>query len=152
MSKKVQDNFKTTPRDYQKMAQGRKPKPPLAKNLTIAFLSGGLICLLGQFVLDFFTGIGFSETEAANPTVAVFIFIGTLLTGLGVFDKIARHTGAGTAIPVTGFANSITSAALEFKKEGMVTGIGSKMFMLAGSVIVFGVVTAFIIGLISAII
>lgn len=151
MSKKVQDNFKTSPQDYQKMAAGKKPRPPLARNLTIAFLSGGTICLLGQFVLDFFTGIGFTKTEAANPTVAVFIFIGALLTGLGVFDKIARYTGAGTAIPVTGFANSITSAALEFKKEGMVTGIGSKMFMLAGSVIVFGVVTAFVIGLISAI-
>ncbi len=151
MSKKVQDTFKTSPRDYQKMAQQKKPRPPLTKNLILAFLSGGTICLLGQFVQDFFMMVGFTQQEASNPTVAVFIFVAALLTGLGIFDKIANFTGAGTAIPVTGFANSLTSAALEFKREGMVTGIGSKMFILAGSVIVFGVVTAFIIGLISAI-
>lgn len=152
MSKKARDTFMINPTDYQKMIKEKQPRPPLTKNLTLAFLSGGTICLIGQFVQDYFVGLGFTRQEAANPTVATFIFIGALLTGLGVFDKIARYTGAGTAIPVTGFANSITSAALEFKKEGMVTGIGSKMFMLAGSVIVFGIVTAFIIGIISALI
>ena len=151
-SKEVESKFQLTKEEYHRLVQQKKPKPPLAKNLVMAFVSGGLICLLGQFVQDFFVSAGFSEKEAANPTVAIFIFIAALLTGFGVFDKIARYTGAGTAIPVTGFANSVTASALEFKKEGLVSGIGSKMFMLAGSVIVFGVVTAFIIGLISAII
>jgi len=152
VSNKVEKEFDITKQQYRQIAGQKKTRPPLLKNIIMAFLSGGLVCLLGQFVQDFFVGMGFSEKEAANPTVAVFIFLAALLTGLGVFDKIARYTGAGTAIPVTGFANSVTATALEFKKEGLVTGIGSKMFMLAGSIIVFGVVTAFIVGLISALI
>jgi stage V sporulation protein AC len=140
-----------TEEDYQRMAQQETPKPPLLRNAIIAFISGGLICLLGQFIQNLYIAFGFSSTDAANPTVATMVFLAALLTGLGLFDNIARWTGAGTAIPVTGFANSMTSAALEFKKEGLVLGIGSKMFSLAGSVIVFGVVTAFIVGLISAI-
>ncbi len=152
MSRNLKEKFNLSSGEYKQMVQQKKPRPPLAKNLVTAFLSGGIICLIGQLVLNFFMGLGFTAQEASNPTVAFFIFLGALLTGLGIFDKIARYTGAGTAIPVTGFANSITSAALEFKKEGFVTGVGSKMFMLAGSVIVFGVMTALVIGLISAII
>jgi len=89
--------------------------------------------------------------DAANSTVAAVILLASLLTGLGLFDRLARFAGAGLAVPVTGFANSVTSAALEFKKEGLVLGIGSRMFSLAGTVILFGVITAFVVGLISAI-
>lgn len=128
----------------------KKPRPPLYKNLISAFLAGGAVCLFGQLILDLFISLGVPEEQAGNPTVATVIFIAAVLTGLGVFDKIARIAGAGLAVPVTGFANSVTSMAIEFKREGLVLGTGSKMFALAGSVIVFGVVTAFIIGLISA--
>ncbi len=140
-----------TEEDYKAMVQREMPRPPVWRNCIIAFLSGGAICVLGQFIQNIYIAMGFSSTDAANPTVATMIFLAALLTGLGVFDNIARYTGAGTAVPVTGFANSMTAAALEFKKEGLVLGIGSKMFALAGSVIVFGVVTAFVAGLISAI-
>jgi len=138
-------------REYKQLDQKAKPKPALARNLILAFLSGGSISVLGQAVSNFFISLGFSSQEAGNPTTAVFIFMGALLTGLGVFDKIANFAGAGVVVPVTGFANSITSAALEFKREGFVLGVGSKMFVLAGSVITFGVVTAFIVGIIASI-
>lgn len=128
----------------------KKPRPPLFKNVISAFLAGGIVCLVGQLILDLFLYLGVPEKQAGNPTVATVIFIAAVLTGLGVFDKISRIAGAGLAVPVTGFANSVTSMAIEFKREGLVLGTGSKMFGLAGSVIVFGVVTAFIVGLISA--
>jgi|SRR5690554_381709 len=141
------------PKAFQELAKQKKPKPNLAKNLTNAFLVGGGICTLGQFIQNVYINyFGFEPERAGDPTTATVIFIGGLLTALGVFDRIARHAGAGTAVPVTGFANSIVSAALEFKREGFVLGVGSKMFILAGSVIVFGVVTAFVVGLISTLI
>lgn len=141
------------PKAYQELVNQKKPKPNLAKNLSLAFVVGGGICTLGQLIQNIFINyFGFEPERAGDPTVATMIFIGGLLTAVGVFDKIARHAGAGSAVPVTGFANSIVSAALEFKREGFVLGVASKMFILAGSVIVFGVVTAFVIGLISALI
>ncbi|MGI6309056.1 MAG: stage V sporulation protein AC [Dethiobacteria bacterium] len=130
----------------------KQPKPPLVKNVLQAFFFGGTICLLGQFILNLYIFLGVPLQQAGNPTVATVIFIAAVLTGLGVFDNIANLAGAGTAVPVTGFANSVTSMAIEFKREGWVLGTGAKMFALAGSVIMFGVVTAFIIGLISALI
>lgn len=130
----------------------KQPKPPLLKNIIYAFLFGGGICTIGQAILNLFVTLGVPENQAGNPTVATVIFIAAVMTGLGVFDDIARVAGAGIAVPVTGFANSVTSMAVEFRREGLVLGTGSKMFALAGSVIVFGVVTAFFIGLISALI
>src|SRR5690554_4728571 len=119
----------------------------------LPILVGGGICTLGQFIQNVYINyFGFEPERAGDPTTATVIFIGGLLTALGVFDRIARHAGAGTAVPVTCFANSIVSAALEFKRECFVLGVGSKMFILAGSVIVFGVVTAFVVGLISTLI
>lgn len=137
--------------NYKQMVDETMPRPPLWRNSAIAFLSGGVTCLLGQFIKNLYVSLGFSTIEAANPTVATMILLAALLTGFGLYDRIARWTGAGTAIPVTGFANSMTAAAMEFKKEGLVLGVGAKMFSLAGTVIVFGVVTAFVAGLISAI-
>lgn len=132
--------------------KAKKPRPPLVKNVVMAFLVGGLVCVLGQFILNTYTALGVPAEQAGNPTVATIIFMAALLTGFGVFDNLARHGGAGLAVPVTGFANSVTSMAIEFRREGLVLGTGSKMFSLAGSIIVFGVVTAFVIGIISALI
>ena len=143
-------NLLRDPKAYQELAEQKKPRPNLAKNLFTAFVVGGAICTLGQFIQNIYIKyFNFAPDRAGDPTTATMIFIGGLLTATGVFDKIARHAGARQ--PVTGFANSIvTAAAMEFKREGFVLGVGSKMFALAGSVIVFGVVTAFVVGLISA--
>lgn len=136
--------------EYKGIYGPKQPKPPLAKNVFYAFVIGGLICVLGQLIKNAFIRFGFEPEQAGNPTVATIIFLGSLATGLGVFDNLARLAGAGTAVPVTGFANAVTAAAMEFRREGLVLGVGGKMFSLAGSVIVFGVVTAFVVGLISA--
>ncbi len=147
---KIPSELKLTQQEFDQIAQKATPKPPVVRNSIIAFFSGGAICLIGQFIQNLYTGFGYSTQEAANATVSTVIFIGSLLTGLGLYDKIAGFAGAGSAVPVTGFANSMTSAALEFKKEGLVTGLSSKMFVLAGPVIVFGAITAFVVGIVRA--
>jgi stage V sporulation protein AC len=137
---------------YTELVKELVPKPLYLRNALMAFVFGGIVCIIGQFFTDLYKiSFKLSGTEAGNPAVATMIFLGALLTGLGLFDKIARYGGAGLSVPVTGFANSVVASALEFKREGLVFGVGSKMFMLAGSVITFGVVTAFVIGLIYAI-
>ncbi len=150
MAPKIPSELNLTVQEFDQIAKRATPKPPVVLNSLLAFISGGTICLIGQVIQNLYFQFGFSTQEAASATVSTVIFAASLLTGLGVFDKIARFAGAGTAVPVTGFANSLTAAALEFKKEGLVTGLSSKMFMLAGSVIVFGVVTAFVAGIIKA--
>ncbi len=130
----------------------KQPKPPLLRNIIYAFLFGGLVSILGQALLVLYLALGVSQEQAGNPMVATVIFIASLLTAIGVFDRVSNIAGAGLAIPVTGFANSVTAMAMEFKREGLVLGTGAKMFSLAGPVIMFGVVTAFIIGIISALI
>jgi len=140
-------------REYQQMATNMRPKPPVVINNIKAFLVGGLISLLGQALQNIYIHyFDFSKEQAGNPTVATLIFISALLTGLGVYDKIGQFAGAGSAVPVTGFANSIASAAIEHRSEGWVLGIGGNMFKLAGSVIVFGVVAAFFVALIKTLI
>ena len=134
---------------YQSFAKTREPKRPVILNIIRAFFTGGLICSIGQAIQWLFiTFFNFNELTAGNPTVAVLIFIAVLLTGFGVYVSIAQWAGAGTAVPVTGFANSIASAAIEHRSEGFVLGVAGKMFKLAGSVIVFGVFSAFIVALI----
>ncbi|MFV9510740.1 stage V sporulation protein AC [Tepidibacillus sp. LV47] len=135
------------------MTQQLRPQRPVLLNSIKAFIVGGLISLLGQFIQNIYIQyFGFSKEKAGDPTVATLIFISVLLTGLGVYDKIGQFAGAGSAVPVTGFANSIASAAIEHRSEGFVLGVGANMFKLAGSVIVFGVVAAFIIGLIKTLV
>lgn len=133
---------------YQAQFNQAKPKPPIVKNALWAFVVGGLICTLGQVIMNYFVGLGLSEKEAAGPTSAVLIFLAALFTGLGVYDELGRHAGAGSIVPITGFANSIVAPAMEFKREGYIFGIGAKMFVIAGPVIVYGLVTAFVVGLI----
>ncbi|MBP0724284.1 stage V sporulation protein AC [Bacillus sp. RG28] len=139
---KLKDNYKNEIKKYQ-------PKPKLLLNCIRAFLVGGLICLLGEVITKIFIGyFGFTEKNAGNPTVATLVLLSTLLTGIGVYDKIGQYAGAGSLVPVTGFANSMASAAIEHRSEGLVLGVATNMFKLAGSVIVFGVVSAYIVGLI----
>lgn len=139
--------------DYKKLAKKHTPKKPVLQNCIRAFFVGGLICLLGQFVQSFFIAYcGFTKENAGNPTVAVMIFIATVLTALGVYDRIGQWAGAGSAVPVTGFANSMASAAMEHRSEGIVAGVGGQMFKIGGTVIVFGTVAAFVIAIIKQII
>lgn len=125
------------------------PKTPLALNCLKAFAVGGAICAVGQ-AISFFYMIFFDFTEktVGNPTVATMVFIAMLLTGFGQYRKLGQFAGAGSAVPVTGFGNAVISAAIEHKSEGLVLGVGSNMFKLAGSVILFGVVSAFFVALI----
>ncbi|GGC86858.1 stage V sporulation protein AC [Thalassobacillus devorans] len=133
---------------YNKTIKNYQPKPNYFWNCLKAFIVGGLICVIGQAVTDFYVNVlNFSEKEAVNPTVTTLIFTAALLTGFGVYDKLGQFAGAGSAVPVTGFANSITSAALEHKSEGLVLGVATNLFKLAGSVIVFGVVAAYVLGM-----
>ncbi|HHW91935.1 MAG TPA: stage V sporulation protein AC [Firmicutes bacterium] len=132
---------------YKRWANARKPKPPLVRNTIAAFLVGGLICTIGQIILNFFLSLGMNLKEAGGPTAAVMIFLGALLTGLGVYDRIGKFAGAGSVVPITGFANSIVAPALEFKREGYVMGVGARMFNIAGPVLVYGMATAWLVGL-----
>lgn len=153
MADEKKKNLTLSQQKYQELAKRHEPPRPLVRNFTRAFLVGGGICLVGQAIQEMFIRyFHFTEKTAGNPTVAVLIFISALLTGLGLYDRIAQWAGAGTSVPVTGFANSITSAALDHRSEGFVLGVGGNMFKLAGSVIVFGVASAFIVGLIKTLI
>lgn len=134
-----------------KSRKKHEPPRPILKNCLKAFLVGGTVCLIGQAIQEaFMAGFDMTSKEASSPTVAVMILISVILTCLGVYDKMAQWAGAGTAVPVTGFANSMCSAALEHRAEGLVLGVGANMFKLAGSVIVFGVVAAFVVGIVYA--
>ncbi|WP_432354710.1 stage V sporulation protein AC [Sporosarcina sp. A2] len=137
---------------YQQLEQQITPKPTYVKNCVAAFLVGGAICLIGQFVALFYiTFFDFTERTASNPTVATMIFFSMLLTGFGYYKKIAQVGGAGSAVPITGFGNAMISSAIEHKSEGYVLGVGGNMFKLAGSVIVYGVFSAFVVALIKTI-
>ncbi|PIC71633.1 MULTISPECIES: stage V sporulation protein AC [unclassified Sporosarcina] len=137
---------------YAQIEKELSPKPPIMKNVIKAFLIGGLICLIGQFIALFYiTYFDFTERTASNPTVATMIFIAMLLTGFGLYKKISQFGGAGAAVPITGFGNAVVSAAIEHKSEGYVLGVGGNMFKLAGSVILFGVFSAFVVALIKTI-
>jgi stage V sporulation protein AC len=147
MSNEKKKNVTPVQQEYQEMANKREPARPVFKNCIRAFISGGIICILGQAIQEMFVHWGgFDEKKASNPTVAVLIIISVILTSMGVYDKIAQWAGAGSAVPVTGFANSMASAAIEHRSEGLVLGVGGKMFELAGPVIVFGTVAAFVVG------
>ncbi len=149
MSNLKKKKLTPTQQEYQRFAKTREPKRPVWSNVIRAFLAGGTICLIGQGIQQLFIKyFNFTEVTAGNPTVAVLIMISVLLTCFGVYDHIAQWAGAGTAVPVTGFANSVVSAAIEHRCEGYVLGVSAKMFELAGSVIVYGVFSAFVVALI----
>lgn len=134
--------------DYQDFAKQKQPKPPYIQNIIMAFIVGGIICTVGQIVLNFYISRGLSPKDASAPTSVTMIFLGASLTGLGVYDRIGKRGGAGSIVPITGFANSIVSPAMEFKREGYVFGVAAKMFVVAGPVLTFGISAAALLGLI----
>lgn len=135
------------PKRYRQLVQERAPKPNVVRDATRAFLLGGCIALIGQFVFDYFRLIEPTRGEAVAATLATMIFFGAVLTAFGVYDKLGEWGGAGAAIPITGFANSMVSSAMDFRRDGIITGLTSKLFVIAGPVIVFAVVVGFIVGL-----
>ena len=137
-----------TEREYGKLVQDMMPKSPIWKDCLNAFWIGGLICALGQLILNGFTALGLDEVNAGTATSMSLVSLSALLTGLSLYDNIAKHAGAGTLVPITGFANSIAAPAVEFKTEGFILGVGAKMFTIAGPVIVYGVSASVVYGLI----
>ena len=137
-----------TNQDYGKLVNERSKPSPMGKNILWAFLVGGSICAAGQGLTQLFQSYGLDKEQAGTATSVALIFAAALLTGLGVFDKIAKRAGAGTLVPITGFANAMVSPALEFKSEGFVTGTAAKLFTVAGPVLVFGISASVIYGLI----
>lgn len=142
------ENEENIKKRFEQISKQSDPKSNSLKNCFNAFWVGGLICVIGQFVNNYFLGIGVSKTDTGACVSIVMVFLGALLTGIGIYDKIANFAGAGTVVPITGFANSIVSPAIEFKKEGYIFGVGAKMFTIAGPVLVYGISTSVIVGLI----
>ncbi len=141
--------MKPTKNEYSKMSDRVSPGSPMLKNMSLAFLSGGTICLIGQILTNLYiTYFNMTIKEARAAVSVTLVGLGALLTALKVYDNIAKHAGAGTLVPITGFANSIVAPAIEFKSEGHVMGIGAKMFIIAGPVLVFGITASVVYGLI----
>ncbi|NCB53003.1 MAG: stage V sporulation protein AC [Clostridia bacterium] len=140
--------MKMTNKDYGEYVKKKSPNSPSGKNIVLAFLVGGAICGIGQAILNGYAAAGLSEEDAGTATSITLIFLGAFFTGLGLYDNIAKFAGAGTLVPITGFANSVVAPALEFKSEGYVTGMSAKMFIISGPVIVFGISASVIYGLI----
>lgn len=133
---------------YQKMVKKASPPSPNVKNFIWAYTVGGLICVIGQLFTEMYTYFDLPEKSVKTAVPVTLIFIASLLTGIGIFDKIAKHAGAGTIVPITGFSNAVTAPAIEFKSEGWVLGLGANMFKIAGPVIVYGTVASVIYGVI----
>ena len=137
-----------TNQDYGKLVNDRSKPSPMGKNLVWAFLVGGAICTIGQGLSNLDQSWGLDKDQAGTAVSVTLIFAAALLTGLGCFDKLAKRAGAGTLVPITGFANAMVSPALEFKSEGLITGTAAKLFVVAGPVLVFGISASVIYGLI----
>lgn len=137
-----------TPKQYEKLSQKAAPPSKIACNCAKAFLIGGTVCALGQGILLWAGKMGLDQKSAGAVTSVSLIFLAALLTGIGCFDKIAKHAGAGTLVPITGFANAMVSPALEFQNEGFILGVGAKMFSIAGPVLLYGNAAAVLYGLI----
>lgn len=134
--------------EYDSLVQQLKPKPPLLKHCFWAFVVGGLICVLAQIILDFLQANGMGQTDASSATSVVMIFLGALLTGIGVYDELGKIAGAGSIVPITGFSNVIVASAMEFKREGYIFGVGAHIFSIAGPTLVFGFAVSSVMGLI----
>ena len=137
-----------SPKEYNRYVARLAKKSPLGKDLLNSFLIGGLICVIGQLILNGYTALELSEQDAAAATSVSLVFLSAVLTGLSVYDDLAKIAGAGTLVPITGFANAVVSPAIEFKAEGFVTGMAAKMFVIAGPVIVYGTLASVAYGLI----
>ncbi|MCD7774000.1 MAG: stage V sporulation protein AC [Clostridiales bacterium] len=135
-------------REYERMTEKASPKSPKAKNIICSFLIGGIICTLGECFKQIYAYVGINEETVKSLVSVTLIVLTAILTGIGIFDKIAKHAGAGTLVPITGFANAVVSSALEYNTEGMIFGTAAKMFTIAGPVIVYGCGAASLYGLI----
>ena len=137
-----------TEREYKKLVDSMSPKSPMWKDCLNAFWIGGLICVLGQLVMNGYMALGLEKKDASTAVSMSLVALSALLTGLSLYDNIAKYAGAGTLVPITGFANAIAAPAVEFKTEGFILGVGAKMFTIAGPVIVYGVSASVVYGLI----
>ena len=137
-----------TEKEYAKLVKDLSPKSPIWKDCINAFWIGGLICTIGQAILNGYLALGLEKEDASTAMSMTLVFLSALLTGLSLYDNIAKHAGAGTLVPITGFANAISAPAVEFKTEGFILGVGAKMFTIAGPVIVYGVSASVVYGLI----
>lgn len=137
-----------SPKEYQNYVKEKSPRSPIVKDTVLAFLIGGAICVLGQAIQNGWMSAGLGKEDAGTATAISLVFLSALLTGLNLYNKIARFGGAGTLVPITGFANSVVSPAIDFKSEGFITGMAAKMFQIAGPVIVFGTLASVIYGVI----
>lgn len=134
--------------EYQDLVNTLKPKPALLTNLIWAFVVGGLICVLAQLILNYLITKGIGKVDAASATSCIMIFLAALFTGLGIYDELGKRAGAGSIVPITGFANAIVASAMEYKREGYIFGVGARIFSVAGPTLVFGFVVSVLIGLI----
>lgn len=137
-----------SPQEYQKYVGQKAPKSPLLKDITLAFIIGGAICVVGQLIQNGWSAAGLNQEDAGTATSCSMVLLSALLTGLGLYSRLARFGGAGTLVPITGFANSVVSPAIDFKSEGFITGMAVKMFTIAGPVIVYGTLASVIYGVV----
>ena len=137
-----------TDKEYEKLVEGMSPRSPMGMDCVKAFVIGGLICALGQGFVNIYSGWGLSNVESSTAASVTLVALSALLTGLSWYDDIAKHAGAGTLVPITGFANAIAAPAVEYRTEGFILGVGAKMFTIAGPVIVYGVSASVVYGLI----
>ena len=137
-----------TEKEYQKLVEEISPKSPVGKDCLGAFLVGGIICTIGQFFINYYSGIGLDKEAAGTAASMSLVVMSAILTGLSLYDNIAKIAGAGTLVPITGFANAISAPAVEFKTEGFILGVGAKMFTIAGPVIVYGLFASVVYGFI----
>ncbi len=137
-----------TEKEYGKLIKDMAPKSPIGKDCLNAFWIGGLICCIGQLIMNGYAALGLDKTDSGTAASMTLVAISALLTGLSLYDDIAKHAGAGTLVPITGFANSIAAPAVEFKTEGFILGVGAKIFQIAGPVIVYGVSASVVYGII----
>ncbi|NMB24238.1 MAG: SpoVA/SpoVAEb family sporulation membrane protein [Firmicutes bacterium] len=134
------------------MVQAATPRPKYVQNIVLAYVVGGAICVIGQLVLNLLGKMQFGKLEASAATLATIIALGSITTGLGVYDWLAERAGMGAAVPISGFSNTITAAAMDFKREGYILGMGAKMFVIAGPVLVYGILSGFIVALLRLIV
>ncbi len=137
-----------TPQEYQAYVKQKEPKSPIVKDVLLAFIIGGAICVVGQLIHNGWSRLGLGEEDAGTATSCSLVLLSALLTGLGWYSRLARFAGAGTLVPITGFANSVVSPAIDFKREGLITGMAVKMFTIAGPVIVYGTLSSVIYGVV----
>ena len=137
-----------TPKEYQQYVQEKSKKSPILKDVALAFVIGGLICVVGQAIQNGWSAAGLSEEDAGTATSCTLVLLSALLTGFNLYSRLARFGGAGTLVPITGFANAVVSPAIEFRVEGLVTGTAAKMFLIAGPVIVYGTLASVIWGVV----